>query len=444
MWGFLNKFKRQKTSKVGKILVQSGAGGAQWSGKDFTNYAKETYLKNVIAFRCIDEIAKNAASVPWGLFRLTRDGKRGEEIFDHPMSEVLERPNPEEGFPFLLLKATAFFLMAGNSYIERISPTSGRNKGIPKELYVLRPDRMHIVASEKTGRIDKFVYTVGGKEESWRVDPLSLQSDILQLKAFHPTDDWYGAAITESVAREVDTSNEQTEWNKKLLENEGRPGMIITVVGNLDDEAFERMEKALKEKYAGSANAGRNLILEGEKGTTATPYGWSPTDMDFLEGGRENARRIALGYGVPPQLLGIPGDSTFSNYETARLAFYEDTIFFILNYYKTELNNWLFNYKDNLMLDYVIDDIPALAPRRERMWKRAQEADFLTINEKRALVRKPSVTDGDVIIVPAHMTTLENIVAEEPEEEPVKDPKKETEDNKTILKLESKKINVQS
>jgi len=78
------------------------------------------------------------------------------------------------------------------------------------------------------------------------------------------------------------------------------------------------------------------------------------------------------------------------------------------------------------------------------MWKRAQEADFLTINEKRALVRKPSVTDGDVIIVPAHMTTLENIVAEEPEEEPVKDPKKETEDNKTILKLESKKINVQS
>lgn len=423
--------KEEKASKVNKILVSKGTGSAVWTKKDYKNFANETYLKNVIAFRCIDEIAKNVASVPWGLFEENSIGERGNRVHSHPVTNVMERPNPQESMPFLILKSIAFLLMAGNSYFERVTPSRGPNRYVPRELHVHRPDRMKIIVNERSGQIDKYEYEVNGQTVSWKIDPITLQGDILQLKAFHPTDDWYGAAITEPTAREIDTSNEQTEWNKKLLENEGRPGMVVTIVGNLSDQQFEQMEKALKDKYGGSSKAGTNLILEGERGTKAEPYGWSPTDMDFLEGGRELARRIALGYGVPPQLLGIPGDSTFSNYETARLAFYEDTIFYYLKYLKGEWNNWLFRKEDRLMLDFIIDDIPALAPRRERMWKRAQDADFLTINEKRALVRLDAVPNGDVIIVPGHMSTLEDIInpPEEVEEEVIEDEGMEDEDS---------------
>jgi Phage portal protein/Glycosyl hydrolase 108 len=39
----------------------------------------------------------------------------------------------------------------------------------------------------------------------------------------------------------------------------------------------------------------------------------TPKDMDFIEAKNVAAREIALAIGVPPMLLGIPGDNTYSN-----------------------------------------------------------------------------------------------------------------------------------
>lgn len=296
--------------------------------------------------------------------------------------------------------------MDGNAYEERITPLDGPNVEVPKELYVHRPDRIHIEVGN--GRKTGYVYEVEGREKTWRIDPINGECDLWHYKTFHPINDWYGAAVTESAAREIDTSNEATEWNKKMLENEGRPGMVITIVGkNLTDERFEKLEKMLKEKHTGPEHAGANMILEGEKGTTAQPYGWTPKDMDFMEGNRDLSRRIALGFKVPPMLLSIPGDATFSNFEEARLAFWEETVFFYLNFFRDEGNNWHFPKDNRFYLDYALDEIPALAPKRHRMWERAQKSQFITINEKREMVNLPPIDAGDVILVPSNMVPLD-------------------------------------
>ena len=43
--------------------------------------------------------------------------------------------------------------------------------------------------------------------------------------------------------------------------------------------------------------------------------------MDFIEAKHVAAREIALALGVPPMLLGIPGDNTYSNYQEATRSF---------------------------------------------------------------------------------------------------------------------------
>jgi len=259
----------------------------------------------------------------------------------------------------------------------------------------------------------------------WDIDPITQQCDLYHMKTFHPLNDFWGAAPTESMAREIDTSNEAIEWQKKTLENEGRPGLVMTIVADMSDKQFEEYERRLREKHAGAENAGNDLILVGDRGTTAKPYAWSPKEMDFLESNREWARRISLGYGVPPMLLGIPGDNTYSNQKEARLAFWEGTILFHLRYFRGELNNWLFHPDSpdkDLFLDFDIGDIPALEPRHDSKWERAEKANYLTINEKREMVgyeaRGP---EGDVILVPATQVPLgttgsEEEAAEEEEE----------------------------
>ena len=59
------------------------------------------------------------------------------------------------------------------------------------------------------------------------------------------------------------------------------------------------------------AQAGRPLLLEG--GLDWKPLSLTPKDMDFIEAKNVAAREIALAIGVPPMLLGIPGDNTYSN-----------------------------------------------------------------------------------------------------------------------------------
>jgi len=402
------KVPEKKRSRVAILNTQYGT--ARWSDIDYDNFAKETYLKNIISFRCIDLIGKSMATVPWAIY--DRDGDSKKRNLGHPMNKLLDRPNPEESWNFLMLKNIAYLLIAGNSYMERITL---RKEEIPKEMYVLRPDKMKIVLDKNTGEIAKYVYN---DTQDFLVDDITKHSDILHNKFFNPLDDFYGTSITEPAAREIDTANEAVSWQKKMLENEGRPGMVIMVEGSLSDKQYDRLERDLKDKYSGSENSGKSLVLESDFHIDAKPYNWSPQEMDFIETNRELSRRISYAYGVPPQLIGIPGDSTYSNYKEARQAFWEDTLVYYLYYTRDEMNNWIFSSKNApTFLDFDINDIPALASKREILWERAQNADFLTVNEKRKIVGLDTIDGGEMLFVPAAMVPLTTKTAEAAEEE---------------------------
>jgi len=133
-------------------------------------------------------------------------------------------------------------------------------------------------------------------------------------------------------------------------------------------------------------NAGRPILLEG--GLEWKEMSMSPKDMDFLNVKNSAARDIALSFGVPPQMLGIPGDNTYSNYAEARVSLWEQTILPFVDNMCDALNNWLApQFGEGITLSYDKDGISALAPRREAMWKRVKDADFLSDDEKRGMVK---------------------------------------------------------
>ena len=136
--------------------------------------------------------------------------------------------------------------------------------------------------------------------------------------------------------------------------------------------------------------------------------GLSPKDLDFIEGKYLSAREIAQVYGVPPMLVGVPGESTFSNYKEARYHLWEDTILPYLEIIKNELNQWLAPlFEEGLSFEYDTDSIPALAPKREALWGKIDKASFLTINEKRSLVGYSPIPHGDQLSV-AQQSVVQN------------------------------------
>lgn len=298
---FSNIFKREiKQSRT--TILNTKMGPAHWTPDDYKNFIEETYLKNRICFRCMFMIAQAVSTVEWGLFRRL-PGKLTEYIENHEILDLIKRPNPKESFNYILFKVIVYLLGSGNSFIERIK--LDREK-YPREIYTLRPDKIQIKTDEISGEISEYLYD---QTIPFKIDRITKDSDILQMKLANPLDDFWGASPIKALMREIDTSNEAIEWQKKVLENEGRPGLVFSVDGTLSDKQYDRLEKLLEDKYSGATGAGKNLVVEG--GAKVIPYNWTPKELDFVESHRELARGIATGWGVPPQMLGIIGDSTY-------------------------------------------------------------------------------------------------------------------------------------
>ncbi len=374
----------QKASRAAALVALQSAGRARWTPRDYVALAREGYMKNAIVHRAVRLVAENVASVTWLLFE-------GEAERDtHPLLDLLARPNPRQDGAAFVESVTAHLLLAGNAYIEHVALD-----GAVRELHALRPDRMRLVPGSD-GWPEAYDYSVGGRTLRFAQDaPLP---PILHLTQFHPLDDHYGLAAAEPAAIAINTHNTAASWNKALLDNAARPSGALVYAGpdaaRLTDSQFERLKSELDGNYQGARNAGRPMLLEG--GLDWKPMSLSPKDMDFLDAKHNAAREIALCFGVPPMLLGIPGDNTYANYQEANRALFRATVLPLAARLGAALAQWLSPAFGAVRLAVDTDRIEALSFDRAALWERVSTATFLTVNEKRAAVGYAPVEGGDV------------------------------------------------
>lgn len=391
--------KEQKQSAVGVAISYNKLGQPVWSDRDYGSFAREAYQRNAIAYRCISMISQSIASLELQAFVGDR------EVPNHPILKLLTRPNPMQSGCDFLEALTSFYLISGNSFVEAAYPGTAKepNSNPPSFLYILRPDRMKVIAG--AGGLPKsYVYDVGGISVSFPVSILGV-SNILHIRSFNPINDWYGMADTEAAAYSIDQHNESSAWNQALLQNSAVPSSALVAEGNMETEQFNRLKEMIDERYSSPKNAGRPMVLEG--GLDWKVLGTSPKDMDWLEGQRESARNIALAYGVPSMLLGIPGDNTYSNQREARLALWEQTVLPIADKIIDCLNYWLApRYKDNVRLAYNMESISALRLRRELQRDSLEKSSFMTINEKRVAMGMEAIENGDDIFIDSNKIPL--------------------------------------
>jgi HK97 family phage portal protein len=411
MFGALGRLWR-KESAAGGVIYRAGR-SAQWMPRNYKAFADEGYTKNNVANACVNKIASAV-----GAARFTARDKSGKEIEGHPLLDLLARPNPMQSGQQFLAAVTGFYLVAGNVYIER-TVAGGR----PRELWPLRSDRMQVIPGE-TGMPRGYAYKAGQDRVVWEADPNTGDSDIRHIKAWHPLDDWYGLSPIEAGAYAVDQHNEGMKWLQGLLQNSAAPSGLMLAEGELSDEQFNRLKSEIDEKHSGGRNAGRPLLLEG--GLTWQAMGMSPQQMQIIDAKHSSARDVALALGVPPQLVGIPGDSTFANYHEARLAFYEETCIPIMEMVASELTAWLAPAYGDVRLRVDLEAIPAIAEKRHRLWEMADRSQDLTINEKREMKGYEPIPGGDVVMVQSSLVPLAfasdvGLAGDEPENQRARD-----------------------
>lgn len=359
-----------ETKSNAPLVALQLSGSASWTPRHYAALSREGYQKNPIAYRCIRMIAEAAASV-----RLKCEVKSAEHLLScgHMGATITD----------ILESFYGYLLVSGNAYLEL-----GLVSGAPKALYALRPDRVSIKTSAE-GWSCGYEYDAGTSRRQFRYDPATGRSAVFHMRLFHPLSDTLGFSPLEAAAQSVDIHNEGGRWTKALLDNSARPSGALIFRGsddapNLTDEQFDRLKSEIENTYSGAGHAGRPIVLEG--GLDWKPMSLTPTDMDFLEARREAAREIALTLGVPPMLLGIPGDNTYANYKEANQAFWRQTIIPLVNKTARGLEVWLEPwFEESLCIRPDFDQVAALSEERTALWQRLSTATFLSDLERRTL-----------------------------------------------------------
>jgi HK97 family phage portal protein len=347
-----------------------------WQGgevpRSYEAQVRDSFLANPVAARAIRLVAEGAGGAP-----LVSNPP------GHPALALLASAGFGASGPGLMETLAAQLLLHGNAYVEAaVGPD-----GLPAALFALRPERV-TVESDSRGWPTGYLYRAGDMLTRYPADTIGDRAELLHIRGFHPLDDHYGAGCLGAASGAVAVHNAAAQWNRALLDNAARPsGALVYQPGDgsaLSGEQFDRLKAEMEAAFSGAANAGRPMLLDG--GLNWQPLSLTPAEMDFARARDTAAREIALAFGVPPLLLGLPGDATYANYKEANVALWRLTLLPLTARILSALSAHLQHWWPGLVLSVDRDAVPALSEDRERLWSQVSAADFLTDLEKRALL----------------------------------------------------------
>ena len=407
--------KPAEKKDVGNMVGYFGVGTSKSKNYSYADLAEDGYMRNSVVFRCVNEIAKGASAVPFMV-------KAGDQVLDsHPIVTLLSRPNPLQSHSEFFNSIFGFLLLSGNAYILKV----GSEVGAPKELHLLRPDRM-VVKGGSNPIPDRYEYVLNGRvQATYPVEERTGFSEVKHVKLWNPLDDFYGLSPMSAAAIEVDQHNMSGKHNINLLSNGARPSGAVVFkpqddagfAVNLTESQRQQLLTDLNNRFSGTANAGRPLLLEGD--FDWKEMGLSPKDMDFLNLKQMAATDIAMCFGVPSQLVGVSDAQTYANVAEARLALYEETIIPHLRKLESDFNEWLVPmFGENLEFCFDIDKIPALAERTKRIYENVTSAvreGIMTRNEAREAIGLSPIDGADDLYISATLFPITSDDVEEPQ-----------------------------
>ncbi len=356
--------------------------------RDGRSLTRIGFQSNPVGFRAVRLIAEAAAALPLVL----QDCNRRYDA--HPLLGLVRRPNPAQGKADFLEALYSQILLTGNGYVEAVMAPDAVAGDLPIELHVLRSDRIRVIPGPD-GWPAAYEYAVGNRKH--RFDMTGDLLPVCHFRSFHPLDDHYGLSPMEAAAAAIDVHNSASRWSRALLDNAARPSGAIVHrgvdgLGTLSPEQYDRLVAEIEMNHQGARNAGRPMLLEG--GLDWKPMGFSPSDMEFQKTKEAAAREIAMAFGVPPMLLGIPGDATYANYQEANRAFYRLTVVPLASRTTATVAHWLAGFTgEQVEFRPDLDQLPALAAERDQQWHRVGTASFLTDAEKRVLLGLPRLPE---------------------------------------------------
>jgi len=342
-------------------------------------------------FAIIDRIASSVAAAEWQLWRGPESDAR--KVLDHPLLRLWDQPSTRIPRMQMLEQAGQHFELVGEQWWAILRD----GRGVPVELQLLRPDRMHPAAGADGE--PAWEYRIGNDRY-----PLEV-SDVMPVIRPHPTEPRRGIGVVQSLLVELGADKAAAEFTAAFFQNSAEPGGIVTVPHEVDDEEFRRFADRWRLGHQGASNARRVAFLDNG-------YAWSAQnvshkDMEYAAL-RRLTRDFVLGaFGMPPSAIGVVENVNLANAAAGMELFARWIVLPRLRRIRAALNMFVASqFPGDLRFDFV-NPVPDNRELDLAEAVQGYEAGFMTRNEARARVELEAVPDGDDFIsLPVAASTL--------------------------------------
>jgi HK97 family phage portal protein len=340
------------------------------------------------------KISNRVAAVPWVLKR--RKGRSLDEVLEHPLLDLLSRPNPHLTGRGVRQATSLHVELAGEAFwiLERNA------LGQPVELYPTPPNWVVEVPSRMRAG---FRLSYG---DLHRDVP---ESDVIWIRDVDPLQPYgRGAGIAEALGDELDINEYASKQIAGYFFNGATPEFIVSAKGMSKDQATGLKER-WENEHRGFWNRAR-AFFTGADDLKVNRLDTTFRDSQLVELMAANRDTIVSVFGVPPEVLGIIENSNRATIEAASYLLATEVLVPRLDLLRDTLQERLVPmFGADLVLEYVSPVPEDKAFRKEVMSSRPEAFKH---NEVRALAGLPPEDGMDVFPEPE---AFGGALAKEPE-----------------------------
>lgn len=330
-----------------------------------------------IVSSCVDRISDGVASLPVYVYR-DHDGGRDVDA-RHPLAGLVARgPNSRQSWPDFATWWTRQALLWGNGLVEIVTNASGR-------LSELKPVPWWLVSPQllPSGRmvydVTSIESTYGGTGRQRRL----LDTEVLHLKDTSD-DGLLGRARLARAHGALLNAIAVQEFSSSYMQNRALPSIVITTDSSYTPDQYQRMKEQFRGGFSGPSKAGKILIMDKSKDVKVISP--SAEDIELLDSRKFAAEEIARLFQVPPPLVGIWDNSSFTNSETAGRWFAQHTLGPWLRRIEAEIERKLLSGPSPRQIEFDLSGLLRGDPEtRWRSHEIAVRNGILTPNEVREI-----------------------------------------------------------
>ncbi|MGE6513364.1 phage portal protein [Lysinibacillus sphaericus] len=326
-----------------KNLLKNTMNSGNTGGTGFTEFlginkeTKKDNLSEVTYFSCLKIMSESLGKLPLKMYKDTENGVVKSDI-DDVYNLLRMRPNPYMTSSIFWSTVEMNRNHYGNAYVWC------RYKGTKiQDLWIMPSKDVEIVIDnvnllETTNKI-WYKYT----DEKTNELLVFSENEVMHFKTSATFDGITGLAIQDILKSTIEGSLESQIFMNNLYKNGLTTKAVLEYTGDLDDSAKARLRKGFEDFASGSKNSGR--VIPVPLGMKLTPLDIKLTDSQFVELKKYSALQTAAAFGIKPNQINDYDKSSYASAEAQNLAFYVDTLLFVVKQYEEEITYKLLSSK---------------------------------------------------------------------------------------------------